>query len=251
LFLKGGGMILLFTDFGSADVYVGQIKLALAIHAPDAHVVDLLHEVPNFDVHAGAHLLAALHERIPESSVTMAIVDPGVGSMRQALVVMADGRWYVGPDNGLLSVVLSRARDCRIWQILWSSSDISNSFHGRDLFAPIAAMLDKKEWWTDALIPVTRLNVMLDSTELPQVIYIDHYGNAMTGIPAAVIKSSNVLRVGNHKLRYARVFSDVAEGESFWYPNSIGLVEIAMNCGHAAQALMINVGDEVEWLPRN
>ena len=244
-------MILLFTDFGSADVYVGQIRLALATHAPDAYVIDLLHEVPNFDVHAGAHLLAALHERIPESSVTMAIVDPGVGSSRQPLVVFADGRWYVGPDNGLLSVVLSRARDSRIWQICWSSSDISNSFHGRDLFAPIAAMLEKREWWADALMPITRLNVMFDSTELLEVIYIDHYGNAMTGIPAAAANSSNVLRVGSHSLRYARVFADVAEGESFWYPNSIGLVEIAVNCGHAAQALMINVGDEVKWLPRN
>lgn len=244
-------MILLFTDFGSADVYVGQIKLALAIHAPDAHVVDLLHEVPNFDARAGAHLLAALHQRIPESSVTLAIVDPGVGGARQPLVVLADGRWYVGPDNGLLSVVLSRARDARIWQIRWSSSDISNSFHGRDLFAPIAAMLDKKEWWSDALVPTTCMNVMFDSTELRQVIYIDHYGNAMTGTPAVGANSSDVLRVGSHLLPYARVFSDVAEGESFWYPNSIGLVEIAMNCGHAAKALMINVGDEVEWLPRN
>lgn len=244
-------MILLFTDFGSADVYIGQIKLALAIHTSDTYVVDLLHEVPNFDVRAGAHLLAALHERIPESSVTMAIVDPGVGSVRQPLVVMADGRWYVGPDNGLLSVVLSRARDYQIWQIHRFNSEISNSFHGRDLFAPIAAMLDKKEWWADALIPISKLNVMFDSTELRQVIYIDHYGNAMTGIPAAAANSSNVLRVGSHSLRYARVFSDAAEGESFWYPNSIGLVEIAMNCGHAAQELMINVGDEVDWMPRN
>lgn len=244
-------MILLFTDFGSADVYVGQMKLALANHAPNADVIDLLHEVPNFDVRAGAHLLAALHARIPESSVTMAIVDPGVGSVRQPLVVMADGRWYIGPDNGLLSVVLSRARDSQIWQICWSRSEVSNSFHGRDLFAPIAAMLEKKEWWADALIPATKLNVIFDSTDLREVIYIDHYGNAMTGIPAAAANRSNVLRIGSSTLRYARVFSDVAEGESFWYPNSIGLVEIAMNCGHAAQALMISVGDEVDWLPRN
>lgn len=244
-------MILLFTDFGSADVYVGQMKLALANHAPNTDVIDLLHEVPDFDARAGAYLLAAMHERIPESSVTLAIVDPGVGGVRQPLVVLADGRWYVGPDNGLLSVVLSRACDSRIWQICWSSSAISNSFHGRDLFAPIAAMLEKKEWWTDVLIPVAKLDVMFDSTEFRQVIYIDHYGNAITGIPAAAANSSNVLRVGSHLLHYARVFSDLAEGESFWYPNSIGLVEIAMNCGHAAQALMINAGDEVEWLPRN
>lgn len=243
-------MILLYTDFGIADVYVGQIRLALATHAPDAYVIDLLHEVPKFDVRAGAHLLAALHQRIPESSVTMAIVDPGVGSARQPLVVMADERWYVGPDNGLLSVVLNRARDVRIWQISWSCSDMSNSFHGRDLFAPIAAMLERKEWWVGALIPVTRLDVMFDSAELQKVIYIDHYGNAMTGIRAAAANSSNILRVGSYTVPYARVFSDVTAGESFWYPNSIGLVEIAMNRGHAAQALKINLGDEVDWLPR-
>jgi S-adenosyl-L-methionine hydrolase (adenosine-forming) len=244
-------MILLFTDFGSTDVYVGQLKLALTVHAPEESVIDLLHEVPNFDLRAGAHLLAALHERIPESAVTMAIVDPGVGSARDPLVVMADGRWYVGPDNGLLSVVLSRAHTSQIWRICWSGADISNSFHGRDLFAPIAAMLAKKEWWADALIPVAKLNVMFGSSELREVIYIDHYGNAMTGIPATAANHSNVLRVGSHTLHYARVFSDVDERESFWYPNSIGLAEIAMNCGDAAQALMLSVGDEVDWLPRN
>lgn len=243
-------MILLFTDFGSADVYVGQVKVALAAHAPDAHVLDLLHDVPNFDARAGAHLLAALHERMPEFAVTLAVVDPGVGGARRPIIAMADGRWYVGPDNGLLSVVLGRARDCRVWRINWSGPGMSNSFHGRDLFAPIAAMLEKKEWWTEAVEPADGLDVMFDPGELRQVIYVDHYGNAMTGIPATEASTSSVLQVGEHALNYARVFSEAAAGAAFWYRNSIGLVEIAMNCGHAAQALRIGVGDGVSWSAR-
>src|SRR5215510_10038563 len=102
-------MIFLFTDFGSADIYVGQVKAVLAERAPRVPVIDLLHDAPPFNIRAGAHLLAALSTRIPRGSVTMAVVDPGVGGRREAVAVLADGRWFVGPDNGLLSVLAARA----------------------------------------------------------------------------------------------------------------------------------------------
>jgi S-adenosylmethionine hydrolase len=95
--------IFLFTDFGAADIYVGQVKAVLAREAPANAIIDLLHEAPAFNVRAGAHLLAALASQIPAGSVTLAVVDPGVGGDRAAVALEVDGRWFVGPDNGLMS----------------------------------------------------------------------------------------------------------------------------------------------------
>lgn len=240
-------MILLFTDFGSSDIYIGQVKAKLASLVPAACVIDLLHDVPNFDACAGAHLLAALHESLPLSSVTMAVVDPGVGSARQPVVVEADGRWYVGPDNGLLSVITGHAETSRVWRINWLKPHVSDSFHGRDIFAPVVAMLERQEWQPEVLSPQDRLDVMLDPRGVEKVIYIDHYGNAMTGISGENVDDAAVLNLGDQSFHYARVFSEVLVGEAFWYRNSIGLVEIAMNCMNAAQRLNIKVGDAVRW----
>ena len=134
-------MIFLFTDFGSADLYVGQVKAVLAAQAPRAPVIDLLNDAPPFNIRAGAHLLAALAARIPRGSVTLAVVDPGVGGAREAVAVRADGRWFVGPDNGLISVAAARAGTAQVYAIGWRPRRLSASFHGRDLFAPVAAML--------------------------------------------------------------------------------------------------------------
>ena len=109
--------IFLYTDFGSADVYIGQVKAVLHAEAPGSPVIDLLNDAPDFDVAANAHLLAALAQRLPPAAVTLAVVDPGVGSPRGAVAVEAAGRWFVGPDNGLLSVVAARARGSRCFSL--------------------------------------------------------------------------------------------------------------------------------------
>jgi S-adenosylmethionine hydrolase len=105
-------MIFLFTDFGLRDIYVGQVKAVLQSRAPREAVIDLLHDAPPFNVRAGAYLLAALAAQQPKDSVTLAVVDPGVGGARAPVAVLADGRWFVGPDNGLISV-RRRARPTR------------------------------------------------------------------------------------------------------------------------------------------
>src|SRR5512138_140474 len=135
-------MIALYTDFGADDIYVAQVKsVMLEELAGRVPIVDLLHSVPAFDIAAGAHLLAALQTRFPRGTVFLAVVDPGVGSERDAAVVEADGKWFVGPDNGLLSVAAARATEARTWRILWRPPALSVSFHGRDLFAPVAAWI--------------------------------------------------------------------------------------------------------------
>ncbi|OIQ88403.1 adenosyl-chloride synthase [mine drainage metagenome] len=236
-------MIYLITDFGSQDIYTGQLRAVLLRHFPSAAIIDLLHAVPDQDVLAGAHLLAALSCSIPEQdAVLLAVVDPGVGGPRRAIVLQADGRWYVGPDNGLLSVVRARARHWRIWEIVWRPPVLSATFHGRDLFAPIAAMLAKGEWWDGALLEVDNLDVELAAGDLLQVVYVDHYGNAMTGIRQGVIAHGAHLGAWGRKIPYAQTFSAVPEGTMFWYENSIGLVEIAGNGCRAAAQLDLKVG---------
>jgi S-adenosylmethionine hydrolase len=240
--------IVLFTDFGAGDIYVGQVKAALQRLAPGMAIIDLLHDAPAFNVSASAHLLAALVGRFAEGSVFLTVVDPGVGGARNAVVVQADQRWYAGPDNGLLSVVAARARECECRRIVWQPQQLSASFHGRDLFAPVAAALavhgGLPEGW---LGHAGRLDLEYGGDDLREIIYVDHYGNAHTGLRASGIARAALLLVGPHRLPYARVFSEAAEGAAFWYENSQGLVEIAVNCGSAAQMLGLKIGDGVAW----
>jgi S-adenosyl-L-methionine hydrolase (adenosine-forming) len=238
-------VILLFTDFGSRDMYVGQVKAVLTRSAPDVQVIDLLHEAPNYEACLSAHLLAALSVAIPASSVTVAVVDAGVGGARRPIVIEVGGCWYVGPDNGLLSVVAARAKCYRAWEIIWRPQNLSNSFHGRDLFAPIAAMLAQNEWWPKALVEIDHLGVVFNDADFPKVIYIDHYGNALTGLRAANVPHSAKFISGNYQLGYARVFSEAPAGVPFWYENSIGLVEIAMSRGNAAMQLGLALGSQI------
>jgi len=240
--------IVLYTDFGSADLYVGQVKEVLRRLAPGMAVIDLLHEAPAFDVRASAHLLAAMVGRFAEGSVFLTAVDPGVGGARTAVAVRADGRWYVGPDNGLLSVVGARATKGDCWRIVWRPEQLSASFHGRDLFAPAAAALAVQgELPRDWLEHTGRLEVEFGGDDLPEIVYVDHFGNAHAGMRASGIPRDAVLAVGERRLSYARVYSEVAVGEAFWYENSQGLVEIAVNCGSAAQSLGLKIGDAAAW----
>ncbi|MBI2312419.1 MAG: SAM-dependent chlorinase/fluorinase [Betaproteobacteria bacterium] len=238
--------IVLFTDFGSHDLYVGQVMAVLAGAAPGVPVIDLLHDAPAFDVESGAHLLAALAPQFPEGSVFLAVVDPGVGTGRAAVVVEADGRHYVGPDNGLLSVIAGRSRACRTWNIAWRPESLAPSFHGRDLFAPVAATLAAGGFPADRLIPADGLRTRLGTGDLPRVIYVDHYGNAMTGIRAAALARDATMKVNGTPLPFARVFGEAPPGRAFWHENSVGLVEISVNRGSAAQALGLAVGQRVE-----
>ena len=134
-------MIALFTDFGLADPYVGQLHAVLAHEAPGVPVIDLFHAVPDYDVRAAAYLLPAYTQSIPAGGVIVCVIDPGVGGAREPVMLCADGRWYVGPDNGLFSVLASRAARVECRSIQWRPTVLSASFHGRDLFAPVAARL--------------------------------------------------------------------------------------------------------------
>ncbi len=239
------GLLLLFSDYGWQDPYLGQVKAAMAATAPGVAVIDLLHGVPDFNAHAGAHLLAALASTCPVGSVFFCVVDPGVGTPRNGLVLEADGRWFVGPDNGLLSVVAARASQVHAWHIHWRPEGLSDSFHGRDLFAPIAAWIAAGQFPADKLSPIAQPDVRFDAADLPRILYIDHFGNAWTGIRSGLADVTAQVEVKGRRLPWRRVFAEAAKGELFWYRNSVGLIEIAANRANAASLFELKVGDLV------
>ncbi len=238
-------LICLFTDFGAADIYVGQVKAVLCEYAPQAAVLDLTHEAPAFNVRASAHLLAALTDRVPAQCAVLAVVDPGVGGEREPVIVRADGRWIVGPDNGLISVLAARAQAVAVFPITWRPARLSASFHGRDLFAPFVAMLASGALDTGQLEAKPALDVDFGEDDLSEIIYVDHYGNAMSGLRAAEIRRDARFTVNGQLLAYAEVYSAVPPGAAFWYENSLGLVEFAANAASVAERLGIRIGSTV------
>src|ERR1700686_1089486 len=134
-------MIVLFTDFGLEGPYTGQVSAVLQQTAPGIPIISLFADLPPGQPKPAAYLLAAYAMWFPAGSVFLCVVDPGVGSARRALVAEAAGRFYVGPDNGLFKIVLRRAAPAALWEIAWRPPAMSASFHGRDLFAPVAARL--------------------------------------------------------------------------------------------------------------
>jgi len=236
-------VIALFTDFGLSDPYVGQLHAVLAREAPGIPVIDLFHAAPDFDARAAAYLLPAYTAGFPAGTVFICVVDPGVGGARAPVVVKADERWYVGPDNGLFSILARRAGRVESYVIRWRPAALSASFHGRDLFAPVAACLARGEtpaWKASAL-------TMPDwPDDLAQIVYIDHYGNAITGLRGETVHTERRLRVGKRTFAYARVFAEAPRGRGFWYVNSNGLVELAVREDNAARRLGLRVGMRVQ-----
>lgn len=242
-------MIWLYTDFGYDGPYVGQMTAVLARTAPGIPAVSLMHDAPTFRPQAAAYLLAALFERTEPGDVIMGVVDPGVGTERRAVVVDVDGRRLVGPDNGLFEMVVRRAADPEAVDrrlIAWRPPNLSNTFHGRDLFAPVAGMLAAGQAVETTGLDRLNPDAAAWPDVLPRIIYTDRFGNAMTGLGGDSIDHGARLKVADRTFRYARTFGDVLSGEAFWYVNAIGLVEIALNQGSAAHALGLDIGAEIE-----
>jgi S-adenosylmethionine hydrolase len=238
-------MIAMFTDFGLAGPYIGQVKAVLARLAPGVPVVDLFTDLPAADPKPAAYLLAAYSAWFAPPIVILAVVDPGVGGTRRGVVVEADERFYVGPENGLFELVLRRAAVTQAWEIAWRPSVLSASFHGRDLFAPVAARLAVAGPDTNMLRKTQIRRVDDWPDELPAIVYIDHFGNAMTGMRAVKVSPGARLAVAGRVLQQAATFSEVPSGEAFWYENANGLVEIAVNTGRADNTLGLAIGSEV------
>jgi len=238
-------MIVLFTDFGLAGPYTGQMKAVLRGQAPNTEIIDLFADAPCADPRASAYLLAAYAPWFPPGTIFLCVVDPGVGGGRAALMIEADRRRYVGPENGLFELVLRRAQNARCHEITWRPPRLSASFHGRDLFAPVAGRVARGEPPPTLARPVEPERRPDWPDDLLEIVYIDHYGNALTGLRGQCLAPSACLDAGRRRIAHAETFSAVPRGAAFWYVNANGLIEIAVNRGRADRKLGLVVGSAI------
>ena len=242
-------LIASFTDFGPTGLYQGQMDAVLATQAPNTPRVTLMTDAPMFDAQAAGLLLSSLCDYMPPSTLFLAVVDPGVGGDRQPLIVRTWRNIFVGPDNGLFVPVVQRHDNCAIEVIEWRPEGLSESFHGRDLFAPAAAKLANGEPVKRSLLNREDIAGFHSIPDRKRIIYLDHFGNAMTGVIADAVDDNTLISINGRSMRYARTFSEVPVGELFWYRNSLGLVEVAVNCGSAASLLDLELGARVRVGP--
>ncbi len=236
--------VALVTDFG-AGIYLGQVMARLSVLSPGLPLIDLVHDLPAFRPDLAAYLLPALIRDMPCGTLYLCVVDPGVGGDRLGLVLEAEGNLFIGPDNGLLSQVARRAQGSRLWRIDWQPRQLSQSFHGRDWFAPVAASLCQGEPLALGELAFGDLFGADWARDLSALVYVDRYGNLMSGLRAGEFSLEDKFTAGGHTLQFSRTFCEVPPGTAFWYENALGLIEIAVNQGRADQVLGLGPGDPV------
>jgi S-adenosylmethionine hydrolase len=246
-------IITLLTDFGQSDGYVAQMKGILLAHAPEAQLVDITHEVPPFQVAAAGRILSSVYPSFPAKTVHLAVVDPGVGGTRKAIIIKAAGQWFVGPDNGLFSSIVHAHPRFQAFEISKISGPISATFHGRDIFAPVAAQLSlgkfpgkqKKSLKNIREIPETVLQQNASSGWFGKIIALDHFGNAVTNLPESLVLSMRrpCLEVGSLQITaFFKTYSEAPFVHPLVVVDSQGFLEIAVREGSAAQKLRLRPG---------
>jgi S-adenosyl-L-methionine hydrolase (adenosine-forming) len=254
-------IITLTTDFGLQDHYVGAMKGAILSRHPQAQIVDISHEIPAFSLLSGAYAIAQAAPYFPPGTVHVVVVDPGVGTNRRAIVVSTDEQTFVAPDNGVLTLALKRAPGYIVRLI--ENADlfrhpVSSTFHGRDIFGPVAASIASGVDPASVGPEIADL-ILLGGTEPEQtapgrwrglVLSSDHFGNLITNFPSLEFGRSGVaiLVAGQDVRDFQATFGSVPEGALFLYNGSSGFVEIAANQSNAAQALGAKAGDPVELI---
>lgn len=237
-------MIVLLTDYGIAGPYVGQLHAVIHQVSHDIGIVDLCHTLPAFSVRSAAYLLPAYTHGLPQNTIIICVVDPGVGSDRPHALLKADGRYYIGPDNGLFDVLAARATSIEKYHFDWPAP-ASQTFHGRDVYVPAALKLLEAGSIDGLDCRLSQSAVLKLPADIDEVIYIDEFGNCVTGRFDPLERQVNHVVAGDHELFYARTFSDVPEGQCFWYENANGLLEIAANQASAVGRLGLRLGDPV------
>lgn len=256
-------VVALLTDFGTSDRYVAAMKGVVLGFAPDAQLVDVAHDIRAGDIVEAGWLLASAWRDLPPGTVFVAVVDPGVGSERRPIGMQAHGRLAVGPDNGLLELAARGAGDGDVVELtvraMWRHP-VSPVFHGRDVFAPVAARLatgtSLREVGDpiDAIVPypIAVPRSRPDGAIAGHIVHVDRFGNVVTNVPRELLPRAG-FRVGVGQVVIERVvayYAEAAPGELVALVGSAGYLELAMRSASARDALEVSPGATVEIWPR-
>ncbi len=251
-------IVTLLTDFGASDVYVGAMKGVILGFAPDAKIVDLTHEVDPQDILSGAYLLKSAYSFFPDETIHVAVVDPGVGTHRRAIGVKTSRYTFLAPDNGLLSSVLTHESPVGCYKLNkpeYLLHQVSATFHGRDVFAPIAGHLARGAVLDDIATAIDVAAEPLVIVGLPtptndesgwtvHVIHIDRFGNLVTDFePHGALIGG--ITFAQQRIPFVQTYGEVPPHHSLALIGSSGHLEIALNQGNAAVALKAKKGDPV------
>lgn len=257
-------IITLLTDFGIADHYVGVMKGAILFVNLDTKIVDITHEIPSHDIEVGAFTLFAAHQTFPAGTVHIAVVDPGVGSARRPIAVAGGDHFFVGPDNGLFTYIYDYKPGARVFHLTnenYFRPRVSATFHGRDVFAPVAGALAKGvalETLGEEITDYVRLERLRpkrrdDGALEASIIHIDRFGNCITNITRNDLSDDAIARgvrvvIDAHEICLFRRFfaeNDNTRGELFAMWGSAGFLEIAMFCDSAANLIGAQRGQSI------
>jgi len=252
-------LITLLTDFGQESVFPAAMKGVILGLCPEARIVDITHAVPEHDIVAGSYALYAVHDRFPAGTIHVAVVDPGVGTVRRILAVEMEGRVYLVPDNGLMSFILKASAPDRVFVVenrRLMASHISPTFHGRDVFAPVAAHLacgTAIEEVGPRVHSIVRLDISsprrTEDGIAGEIIAVDRFGNLVTNVPEEMLppegpmRAAMALRISGTTIEgLHRTYAEVPLGRLVNYIGSAGLLEIGRNRASARDVLGAGVG---------
>ncbi|RLF24401.1 MAG: hypothetical protein DRN15_03170 [Thermoprotei archaeon] len=259
-------VITLLTDFGTRDPYVAAMKGVILSICPEARIVDLTHDIEKHDIRQAAFVLLSCYKYFPRGTIHVVVVDPGVGTRRRAVVIKTRRYFFVGPDNGVLQPAAcdDNIVECReISNTLLMRSSISRTFHGRDVFAPVAAYIAKgvplrfigPEVEPETLVKLYTPTARVEMRSIEgRVIYIDSFGNVVTNIDANTLRKIGVhygdivgISVGRRHIvvKLCRTYGEVGKGELLALIDSFNYLEIAVNQGKASEILGARIGDRV------
>ena len=257
-------VVSLLTDFGLRDVYVAEMKAVILQVCPEARIVDVSHMVEKFNVRMGAFLLACAVPYFPDGSVHVAVVDPGVGTERRAIIVEARRSLFVGPDNGVLMLAAEKEGIEHVYEIrneAYMRPKVSHTFHGRDIFAPAAAHLARgvapKEFGpeiTDYVVPEYAQSKLEGERIEGEILHVDGFGNLVTNVSAEELE-----KVGIHKgcvvkvvigkkealLKFCSAYGEAARDEALALVGSHGFLEFSVNLGNAAERFKAQAGTRI------
>jgi S-adenosylmethionine hydrolase len=251
-------IVTLITDFGTSDGYVGEVKGVVLSAVPEATLVDVAHDIPPGDVEGAAWILSRVWHRYPAGTVHLVVVDPGVGGPRRAMAIESDGRWFVGPDNGAISRALGENGPDAAWALdpgRCALDSLSSTFHGRDLFAPVAARIIGGESPASFGDPIEVESLRLLDLGCPsrsrdcvrgRVAHVDRFGNLVTDIPGAWVSPSALTELGGVEVSGVRLsYASVDPGQLVAVIGSAGTLEISVREGSAAERLSVRRGEPV------